>query len=100
MPNLVFDSSKPFSEDDYQEARLERCLLRAIGPTGRCPYVYKNWQKHEENPSNEPHATIKSFRSLKQKPAIFGAYFQIEILDDASIYERVFPSSLGYPEFS
>jgi len=27
-------------------------------------------------------------------------YFQIEILDDASIYERVFPHSLGYPEFS
>jgi hypothetical protein len=96
----VVDSDLPWSEDEYAEIRIDRCLLRFCGPTGRCPYVYQNWQKAEGNPDDEPLQTLRTFRMMKQGFAAFGNYYQVELVEDPSIYSKVFPTELGYPAHS
>ncbi len=74
-PNIVFDSDKPWSEDEYVEMRIDRCFFRFIGPTGRCPYVYQNWSTAESNPNDEPLTTLRTFRMMKQGFAALGSYY-------------------------
>lgn len=57
-PNFVINTGEPFSEDYFNEMRLESCMLRTAGPCVRCNMIRTDYDNKDFCPEHEPSATL------------------------------------------
>ena len=84
--NILLDTSNAFDEDKFAEMRIGSILMRTVGPCVRCSAVECNYDAHERMPDNEPNLTLNTFRKAPKLGALFGMYYQMELLDDAKTF--------------
>ncbi len=89
-PNFIIDSTQPYSEDTYQEARIGNTLFRLVGYCSRCKAVTCNFETNDRNPELEPTETLASYRK-HEYGVLFGTYHQVEVINSAEQFRRLLP---------
>lgn len=97
--NIVLDTKLSYSEDNYNELRAGAILMRNCGPCIRCNTIRMNLDKHCPVDENEPYNTLGTFRTCPGLGVMFGMYYQMEILSNKRLYNKVLPQRLGYSSF-
>ncbi|XP_028801683.1 molybdenum cofactor sulfurase isoform X1 [Neltuma alba] len=80
-PNLVVSGGRPYDEDGWRSLRIGNHYFRSLGGCNRCQMInfsQKNGQVHK---SNEPLATLASYRRAKGK-ILFGILLRYEPSDE------------------
>ncbi|WCJ37029.1 Molybdenum cofactor sulfurase [Euphorbia peplus] len=94
-PNLVVSGGEPYAEDGWRRIEIGRKYFTSLGGCNRCQMINFLHQGGQVQKSNEPLATIASYRRVKGK-ILFGILLRLENNDDEielQVGEQVHPSS-------
>jgi uncharacterized protein YcbX len=72
-PNIVISGAAPWAEDGWKKIRVGAVTLDIVKPCTRCVVTTTDQQTGAKE-SNEPLATLKNFRLLRQ-PGLTGVVF-------------------------
>lgn len=95
-PNVVVEWPIPFAEDKFFELRVGPILMRNSGPCIRCNTIRMNLDKCVRVEDREPYSTLASYRSVPGMGALFGMYYQMDVLETPTLYKTSLPARLGY----
>lgn len=76
-PNLVISGGKPFAEDGWRQLKIGDKYFRSLGGCNRCQMINLDQQADQVDKSNEPLATLASYRRVKGK-ILFGIMLKLE----------------------
>ncbi|XP_010537782.1 PREDICTED: molybdenum cofactor sulfurase isoform X2 [Tarenaya hassleriana] len=82
-PNLIVSGGEPYAEDGWRTLRIGDNHFSSLGGCNRCQMINLYLQAGQVRRSNEPLATLASYRREKGK-ILFGTLLQCEIDDKAS----------------
>ncbi|XP_059661845.1 molybdenum cofactor sulfurase isoform X2 [Cornus florida] len=76
-PNIVISGGEPYAEDEWRSLKIGKDFFRSLGGCNRCQMINLNFQAGEVQRSNEPLATLASYRRVKGK-IFFGILLRYE----------------------
>ncbi|XP_029145582.1 molybdenum cofactor sulfurase isoform X2 [Arachis hypogaea] len=80
-PNLVVSGGRPYGEDGWRTIRIGNTYFRSLGGCNRCQMINFSQNAGEVQKSNEPFATLASYRRVKGK-ILFGILLKYESSDE------------------
>ncbi|KAF5730824.1 molybdenum cofactor sulfurase [Tripterygium wilfordii] len=80
-PNLVISGGEPYAEDKWRNLRIGNNYFTSIGGCNRCQMINFAHQAGQVQKSNEPLATLASYRRVKGK-ILFGILLKYENGDE------------------
>ncbi|GAV64118.1 Aminotran_5 domain-containing protein/MOSC domain-containing protein/MOSC_N domain-containing protein [Cephalotus follicularis] len=83
-PNLVISGGEPYSEDGWRNLKIGNQYFKSLGGCNRCQMINFAQQAGQVQKSNEPLATLASYRRLKGK-ILFGIMLTHEIGDKVGL---------------
>jgi uncharacterized protein YcbX len=90
-PSIVVKGSTPYAEDEGGAVRVGDAVLRGVKPSGRCEVITTD-QSTGERRSNEPLATLGTFRSHPEFGPLFGMNCVTESIGTIRIGDEVVPA--------
>lgn len=88
-PNLVVSGGEPYSEDRWRNLKIGNNCFTSLGGCNRCQMINFTHKDGQVQKSNEPLATLASYRRLKGK-ILFGILLRYDITEpDAYSYLEV-----------
>ncbi|KAJ4705834.1 Molybdenum cofactor sulfurase [Melia azedarach] len=87
-PNLVISGGEPYAEDGWRNLKIGNNYFTSLGGCNRCQMINFACEDGHVQKSNEPLATLASYRRLKGK-ILFGILLRYEVteLDKTSYLE-------------
>ncbi|XP_024035749.1 molybdenum cofactor sulfurase isoform X4 [Citrus clementina] len=88
-PNLVVSGGEPYAEDRWRNLKIGNNCFTSLGGCNRCQMINFTHKDGQVQKSNEPLATLASYRRLKQGKILFGILLRCDIseLDTDSYLE-------------
>ncbi|KAL1291255.1 hypothetical protein AAHE18_20G188000 [Arachis hypogaea] len=80
-PNLVVSGGRPYGEDGWRTIRIGNKYFRSLGGCNRCQMINFSQNAGKVQKSNEPLATLASYRRVKGK-ILFGILLKYESSDE------------------
>ncbi|XP_057737614.1 molybdenum cofactor sulfurase isoform X1 [Arachis stenosperma] len=80
-PNLVVSGGRPYGEDGWRTIRIGNTYFRSLGGCNRCQMINFSQNAGKVQKSNEPLATLASYRRVKGK-ILFGILLKYESSDE------------------
>ncbi|GLT54981.1 hypothetical protein SLA2020_281390 [Shorea laevis] len=77
-PNLVISGGEPYAEDGWRNLKIGDNYFTSLGGCNRCQMINLVHKAGQVQKSNEPLATLASYRRLKGK-ILFGILLRYEI---------------------
>ncbi|XP_027356558.1 molybdenum cofactor sulfurase isoform X2 [Abrus precatorius] len=71
-PNLVVSGGQPYAEDGWRYIRIGNKYFNSLGGCNRCQMINLALNAGQVQKSNEPLATLASYRRVKQGKILFG----------------------------
>ncbi|XP_061345071.1 molybdenum cofactor sulfurase-like [Gastrolobium bilobum] len=79
-PNLVVSGGRPYDEDGWRDIRIGNKYFRSLGGCNRCQIINLTINAGQVQKSNEPLATLASYRRVKGK-ILFGILLKYASID-------------------
>lgn len=76
-PNLVLSGGKPYAEDTWKKIKIGNNCFTSLGGCNRCQMINFDLRTGQVQKSNEPLATLASYRRVKGK-ILFGVLLRYE----------------------
>ncbi|XP_044504727.1 molybdenum cofactor sulfurase-like isoform X2 [Mangifera indica] len=90
-PNLVLSGGEPYAEDRWRNLKIGNNHFTSLGGCNRCQMINFVREDGQVKRSNEPLATLASYRRVKQGKILFGIFLRYDIVNelDSSSYLEV-----------
>lgn len=97
-PNLVISGGEPYAEDRWRNLKIGSNCFTSLGGCNRCQMINFTYKDGRVQKSNEPLATLASYRRLKGK-ILFGILLRYDITElDTDSYLEVGQEVHANPE--
>ncbi|XP_050935603.1 molybdenum cofactor sulfurase isoform X5 [Cucumis melo] len=77
-PNLVISGGRPYAEDEWRNIKIGNKYFRSLGGCNRCQMINFVIDAEQVQKTNEPLATLASYRRVKQGKILFGVLLRYE----------------------